>query len=109
MKPGSMLFFPLFDGENSSSQASELDQLLLNFLQPFKPLAVGDLRLSFVASLTPILDVQFLKLCDLVAETGDLFAKHCQVIHAYQNSAFYRLSARAHPPRTGGTRITQGR
>ena len=90
-----MLFFPLFNRENSSSKASELDQFLLDFLQPFEPLAVSDLSLSFVASLTPILDIEFLKLCDLVAQTGDLFSKHCQVIHAYQNNAFDRLSARA--------------
>ena len=57
MKPGTVLFFPLFNRENSSSKASELDEFLLNFLQPFKPLAMGDLSLSFVASLTPILDI----------------------------------------------------
>ena len=73
-----MLLFPLFDRENSSAKASELDQFLLDFLQPFLPLAVSDLSL-FVCSISTvkaILVVQFLKGCDLVAEAADLFAKH---------------------------------
>jgi hypothetical protein len=69
--------FPLFDRENPSTKASELDQFLLDFLQPFLPLAVGDLSLCFVASVTPILVIQLLKVCDLVAEMPDLFAKNC--------------------------------
>jgi hypothetical protein len=43
------------------------------------PLTVSDLGLYFVAALTPrtsILGVQVLKVCDLGAETPNLFAKH---------------------------------
>ena len=72
-----MLCFPLFDRENPSTKAGELDQFLLDFLQPFLPLAVGDLSLGFVAGVTPILVIQLLKVCDLVAEMPDLFAKNC--------------------------------
>ena len=72
-----MLCFPLFDRENPSTKASELDQFLLDFLQPFLPLAVGDLSLCFVAGVTPILVIQLLKVCDLVAEMPDPFAKNC--------------------------------
>jgi hypothetical protein len=79
MQPGAVLFFPLFDRENSSAKVNELDQFLLDFLQPFKPLAVSDLCLCFISALTPrtsILVIQFFKVCDLVAKTLDLFAKH---------------------------------
>jgi len=54
-----------------------LDEFLLNLLQPFKSLPVGDLSLCFVSSVTTILVIQLLKVCDLAAETRDLFAKHC--------------------------------
>ena len=77
MQTGAVLFFPLFDRENPSAKASELDQFLLDGLQPFLPLAVGDLSLCFIAAVTPILVIQLLKVCDLVAEMPDLFAKHC--------------------------------
>jgi hypothetical protein len=40
------------------------------------PLAVSDLSLGFVVALTPVLIVQLLKVCDFVAETRDLVAKH---------------------------------
>ena len=79
MQPGAVLFFPLFDRENSSAKVNELDQFLLDFLQPFMPLAVSDLSLGSIAALTtrtPILIIQFFKVCDLVAKTLDLFAKH---------------------------------
>jgi hypothetical protein len=68
MQPGAVLFFPLLDRENASAKTSELTQFLLDFLQPFKPLAVSDLSLGSIAALTPILVFQFLNLCDLVAE-----------------------------------------
>jgi hypothetical protein len=77
IQAGAVFGFPLFDRENPSTKASELDQFLLDFLQPFLPLAVGDLSLCFVASVTPILVIQLLKVCDLSAEMPDLFAKNC--------------------------------
>jgi hypothetical protein len=77
MQPRSVLFFPLFDRENSSAKASELDEFLLDCLKPFLPLAVSDMSLCIVVALTPILFIQFFELSDLVTETADLFAKHC--------------------------------
>jgi hypothetical protein len=41
------------------------------------PLAVSDLSLRFVSSLTSVLIVQLLKVCNLGAETPNLFPKHC--------------------------------
>jgi hypothetical protein len=90
MQPRAVLFFPLFDRQNSSAKVSELGEFLLDGLQPFMPLAVSDLSLCFILTPTPrkpILIVQLLKVCDLVAETPDLFAKDFEVIHGYQNSS----------------------
>jgi hypothetical protein len=81
MQTGAVLRFSLFDRENSSAKTSELDKFLLDCLQSFLPLAVGDLSLCFVAPMTPILVIQLLQVCNLSAQTPDLFAKHCQVIH----------------------------
>jgi len=47
-----VLFFPLFDRENSLAKAGELDEFLLDRLQPFKPLAVRDVSLCLIAALT---------------------------------------------------------
>jgi hypothetical protein len=61
------------------AEVSELGEFLLDRLEPFMPLAVSDLSLCFISGptpSTPILVVQLLKVCDLVAETPDLFAKH---------------------------------
>ena len=83
-----MLIFHLFHG--TLSKASDLGEFLLDGLLPFMPLAMSDLSLRFISTTTPrkpILVVQLLKVCDLVAETPDLFAKDFEVIHAYQNSA----------------------
>jgi hypothetical protein len=30
--------------------------------------------------------IRFFKACDFLAETRDLFAKDCEVIHVYQNT-----------------------
>jgi hypothetical protein len=79
MQPGTVLFFPLFDRQNSSAKVSELGEFLLDGLEPFMPLTVGGLGLCFISAptpSTPIVVVQLLKVCDLVAETPDLFAKH---------------------------------
>ena len=83
MKPRTVFFFSLFDRKNSTVKASELGQFLLNLLQAFKPLAVSDLSLLLVATVMPILVVQFFDLCDLVAEADDLFKKRLDVIHSY--------------------------
>jgi hypothetical protein len=53
MQSGAVLCFPLFDRENSWAKVNELDQFLLDFLQPFVPLAVSDLSLGSIAALTP--------------------------------------------------------
>lgn len=52
MQTGTVLFFPLFDRENSLAKAGELDEFLLDRLQPFKPLAVRDVSLCLIAALT---------------------------------------------------------
>ncbi len=77
MQPRTVLFFPLFDGENSPAKTRQLYQFLLDCLKPFLPLAVSDMSLCVVVALTPILFIRFFELSDLVAETADLFAKHC--------------------------------
>lgn len=77
MQTGEVLSFPLFHRENSSAKVSELAEFLLDGLEPFMPLAVSDLSLCFVVALTPILIVQFLKVCDFGAETPDFFTKNC--------------------------------
>jgi hypothetical protein len=77
MQARTVLFFPLFDGENSPAKPRQLYEFLLNCLKPFLPLAVSDMSLCVVVALTPILFIRFFELSDLVAETADLFAKHC--------------------------------
>ena len=77
MQARTVLFFPLFDGENAPAKTRQLYQFLLNCLKPFLPLAVSDMGLCIVVALTPILFIHFFELSDLVAETADLFAKHC--------------------------------
>jgi hypothetical protein len=77
MQPRTVLFFPLFDGENSPAKTRQLYQFLLDCLKPFLPLAVSDMSLCIVMALTPILFIRFFELSDLVTETADLFAKHC--------------------------------
>jgi hypothetical protein len=81
MQPGTVLFFPLLDGEHPSAKAGELGKFLLDRLQPFVSLAVRDLSRGFVATLTPVLLVQFLKVSDLGPEPPNLVAKHCQMVH----------------------------
>jgi hypothetical protein len=76
MQTGAVVLFPLFDRENSAAKVGELDQFVLDFLQPFKPLAVSDLSRRFVAAVKPILVIQLFEVSDLVAETSDFFAKH---------------------------------
>ena len=76
-----MLFLHLLDGTNSSPQISELDELLLDDLQPFVPLAVSELGLCVVSAFTSIMAIRLLKLCDLGAEPTNLYAKHFEVIH----------------------------
>jgi hypothetical protein len=95
MQSGAVLFFPLVQPRGVVAKVSELDQFLLDFLQPFKPLAVSDLCLGSIAALTPrtpILIIQPFKVCDLVAKTLDLFAKHFNVIHAIRIPDPDRLS-----------------
>jgi hypothetical protein len=54
-----------------------LGEFPLDGLKSFMPLAVSDLSSCFVVALTPILIVQFLKLCDLGAEAPNFFTKDC--------------------------------
>jgi hypothetical protein len=66
------------------------------------PLAVSDLSQRFISALPPILVVQFLKVSDLVAETPDLFPKHCKMIHTHKNSSSRPIAVRCHPVRELG-------
>jgi hypothetical protein len=76
-----VLFFSLLHGKNALTQAGELGQFLLDFLEPFMPLAVGYLSFCFGVGLTPVLGIQFLKVSNLKPETSNLFTKHCEMIH----------------------------
>jgi hypothetical protein len=84
MQARAMLFLALFEGDDFVAQVGELSQFVLDFLQPFLSLTVSDLGLNLVAALisrSSILGMQFHKVCDLAAETRNLFAKHFDVIH----------------------------
>ncbi|MGC2060465.1 MAG: hypothetical protein WA653_19520 [Candidatus Sulfotelmatobacter sp.] len=81
MQTRAVFFFSLLHGKNPLTQASELGQFLLDFLESFMPLAVGDLSFGFGARLTPILGIQFLKVSNLKPEISNLFTKHCEMIH----------------------------
>ena len=81
MQSRTVLCFPLFEREHSSAKISELGQFLLDRSEPLLPLAVSKLSPGFIVALTPILVVQILKVCDLCAETPNLFPKHCEMIH----------------------------
>jgi hypothetical protein len=89
MRTGAVLFFHLFHRVNSSAKVCELGEFLLNRLKPFQPLVVRELclRVHSISTVTPIVVIQLLKLCDLSAETPNLFSKHFEVIHAIKNNA----------------------
>jgi hypothetical protein len=76
-----VLFLPLFHRKNPSSKVSQSGEFMPNFFQSLMPLAVSDLSLCFMVGLTPIVVVQFLKVCDLGAEVCNLVAKNCEMIH----------------------------
>jgi hypothetical protein len=76
-----VFFLHLFHRTYATAKIRELDEFLLDGLKPLLPLSVRDMRLDVIAALKSILGIQLLKLSDLRAETADLFAKHCQVIH----------------------------
>jgi hypothetical protein len=65
MQPGTVLFFPLFDRENSLAKASELGEFLLDSFQPLLPLAVSYLSLGSVAVLTPCTSILVIQLSNL--------------------------------------------
>ena len=87
-----MLFFSLLEREYSSAKVGKLSEFLLDRLQALLSLAVSDLGRYFVAALTArtaILGVLFQKVCDLVAETADLFAEDFNVIHRNRITYFF--------------------
>ena len=75
-----------FDGTNSPAKAGNFYKFLLDCFQPLVPLAMRNLSLRIISTAASILLVQLLKLCDLGAEAGDLFAKHFEVVHNHQDS-----------------------
>jgi hypothetical protein len=81
MQTVAVLLFDLCDRANASAKVGNLGQLLLDCLQPFMPLAMGNVGLCVTSALTPIFMIQFLKVSDLLTETANLFPKDCQMIH----------------------------
>jgi hypothetical protein len=71
---GAMLFLHLFNRTNLSAKTRELNEFLLDFLQPLLALAVSDLGLCLGSGLTAIPFVQFLKLHNLNTQSGNSFA-----------------------------------
>ena len=82
-----MFLFSLLHGEDATAKASELGQFLLDLLQAFQSLTVSDLSFLLVATVIPVLVVQFFDLRNLAAEACDLFANNFDIIHAFKNSA----------------------
>ena len=82
-----MLFLHLFYRTNSPAKVGNFCEFLLDCFQPLMSLAMSNLSLRVISAAAPsILVVQLLQLGDLGAESGDLFPKHFQVIHSYQDS-----------------------
>lgn len=81
MQPGAVFFFHLFNGKNFSTQGRKLGKLLLNCFQPFMPLAVSDLGLSYVRVVKPVLFVQLFYLRDFFPKTPNFFSKNLKMIH----------------------------
>jgi hypothetical protein len=81
MQPRTVLLFPLFHGKHAAAEVGELRQFLLDCLQAFMPLAMGNLGFCLWVGLAAILLVQLLELSDFSAEIPDFFTKHCEMIH----------------------------
>lgn len=81
MQPGAMLFFHLFNRNDFTTQARQLGELLLDFLQPFLPQAVRDLRLCAIAAMKPVFFVLPLNLRNLDAQIPDLTPQNFEMIH----------------------------
>jgi hypothetical protein len=81
MQPRAVLFLHLFDRTNLPSKPSQLRKFLLNSLQPFLSLPVGDLRIRLISLLPPIPLVQLLNLSNLHPEKPDLFPQNFEMIH----------------------------
>lgn len=76
MQSRAMLFLHLFGRDNSAAKVCELHQLLLDCLQPFIPLSVGDVSCCSIPTVTPELLVCFLNGSDLFPETANLVPKN---------------------------------
>jgi hypothetical protein len=61
---------------NLPTKASEFGQFLLNFLQPFMSLAVGDLRLLFTRAALSVCLIQLMETSNFGSETCDFFQKN---------------------------------
>jgi len=48
MQTGTVGFFHLLDQMNPATKVADMGKFLLNFLQPFMPLAVSHLSLGFI-------------------------------------------------------------
>ena len=76
MQSRAVLFLHLFGRDNSAAKVCELYQLLLDCLQPFIPLSVGDLSCGSIPTVTAELLVCSLNGSDLFPETPNLIPKN---------------------------------
>ena len=76
-----MLLFHLLDRNHFAAEVGELGKLLLNGLEPFVPLSVSYLSLSFIRFPEPVLLIQFLNVSDFGTQPTYFFPKHIEVVH----------------------------
>jgi hypothetical protein len=53
MQPGAVLFLHLFRRNDPAAKVCELNQFMLDCLQPFIPLSVSDLNICSIPTVTP--------------------------------------------------------
>ncbi len=82
VQSGAMFLHPLFHRQDLVPQLSQLVQLLLNLLQAFMSLTVGNLGVGQIPASQSILLVQFLNLGDFDPEPAYLVAENFEMIHA---------------------------
>ena len=75
MQSGAVFVFHLFDRLNFPTKTSQFGKFLLNFLQSFMSLTVGDLRLLITGAALSVCLIQLLDMSDFGPETCDLFQK----------------------------------
>jgi hypothetical protein len=87
MQPGTMLFLHLLNRKSFATELGELHKFILNLLEPFLPLAVGDVGFCTVPAAKSILFVQLMNFGDFRPQTRNLFPKCFNMVHSHQNNA----------------------